>query len=397
MMARQKTNLKKFKVSNKGYGDLDGSEFFLTEDLFKKLESRKSRSGQSFIELLEQGRAVRGFKHLLETIKSRNKAARLILTDQKTRKSGNDYYINLNNYSNKGHNRFLAFYRSTALEVSSIFLAEQFPGDFPAPKDSMSNQEISKTGKNFDQVLNELTQKRKHKKQMLRKTSELVKDLQSEKQNLKRDITELEELKRQSTIAFYIARLDELRLRFGKPYKETSGKNSWQSWIYANNWIMGIQYLPPIEKQKVGFDNIPDYLLPTLDGFIDILEIKLPSHEVIKPDPSHAGSYSWSPETNKAIGQVVNYLYEMELHQLELQKKITRKYKEYKDQLGSEVTIIKPRAFILIGLEDDWDDDMKEAFRKLNHTLHGIEVITYTDLLNRGEYIINLYSKKGNS
>lgn len=393
-MARQKRKLKTIKVNNKGYGNLDGSEFFLTEELYEQLKSRKSRSGQGFLQLLESGRAVRGFKHLLEHIKAKSEDASLILTDGKTRKTGNEYYINLKEYSDKGYGRFRSFYRQTALDISSAYLSEQFPSDFPSPDDSLSGEELNKAGKYFDHVLSELSQKKKHKKQILKKTSLMIRDLRQEEKALRQNIEELEELKQESSIAFYIERLAELKSRFGKNYRETAGKDSWQSWIYRNNWIMGIQYLSPIDNQRVGFDNVPDYLFPTIDGFIDILEIKLPSHEIIKLDLSHPGSYAWSPEANKAIGQVVNYLYEMELNQLSLQKKINRKYA---NQLDKEINVIKPRAFILIGLEDDWDDDTKEAFRKLNHTLHGIEVISYTEIVKRGEYIINLYSenKKG--
>ena len=39
---------------------------------------------------------------------------------------------------------------------------------------------------------------------------------------------------------------------------------------------------------------MPDYLFPTLDGFVDILEIKLPSFEVIEEDVGHIGSWVWS-------------------------------------------------------------------------------------------------------
>lgn len=66
-------------------------------------------------------------------------------------------------------------------------------------------------------------------------------------------------------------------------------------------------------------------------------------------------------------------------------------------RLSREINVIKPRAFILIGTEDGWDGETKEAFRKLNHTLHGIEVITYTEIVKRGEYIINLYSESKKS
>jgi len=389
---KENRELHRIVVNNKGYGNLDGSEFFVTEELYEQLKSRKSRSGQAFLQLLESGMAIRGLKHLLEHIRTKSKDARLILTDGKTRKNDYDYYINLKEYSDKGYGRFREFYRQTALEISSAYLGEHFPDDFHISREALSSQDLKKAGKNLDFVLDELAQKRKHKKQILKKTSLMVNNLRQEERELKQDINELEELKRESSIAFYIERIAELKSRFTKNYKETTGKASWQSWIYRNNWILGIQYLRPIEKHRVGFDSIPDYLFPTIDGFIDVLEIKLPNHDVIKPDISHPGSYAWSSEANKSIGQVVNYLYEMELNQLTLQKKINQKYAE---KLDRTINVIKPRAFILIGKEDGWDNETREAFRKLNHTLHGIEVITYTEIVKRGEYIINLYNEKG--
>lgn len=388
-MIHQKKLLKKIKINNKGYGHLNGSEFFVTEALYEQIESRKTRNGQSFLKLLEQGMAIRGFKHLIEHIHEKDKNARLVLTQSKTRKAGSLYYINLDEYSAKGYGRFRSFYRETALRISSAYLNEKFPNDFFHKDESLSGEELKKAGNNLDYLLDELTQKKKHKKQILKKTSLMVKELQREEKQLRQNIDELEELKKESNIAFYIERLTELKSRFNKNFSETKGDNSWQSWIYRNNWIMGIQYLPPIEKQRVGFDNIPDYLFPTIDGFIDVLEIKLPSHEVVRPDNSHPGSYAWSSEANKAIGQVVNYLYEMEVNQLALQNKINKKYTK---RLSRVINVIKPRAFILIGIEDSWDDETREAFRKLNHTLHGIEVLTYSEIVKRGEHIVSLYN-----
>ena len=46
--------------------------------------------------------------------------------------------------------------------------------------------------------------------------------------------------------------------------------------------------------------------------------------------------------------------------------------------------MLKPRAFILIGKNDGWDISKKEGLRKLNHVLHGVEVLTYSDLVKRG-------------
>lgn len=165
-------------------------------------------------------------------------------------------------------------------------------------------------------------------------------------------------------------------------FSETSGDNSWQKWIYENNWLFGVNYRKPIEKTKINITGImPDYLFPTLDGFVDILEIKLPDDEVILQDTSHSGSWKWTIETNKAIGQVVNYLGEIDRLRLEIEKNV-------KDKYGYKISLLKPRAYILIGNSDSWNGNKKEGLRKMNHALHGIEVLTYKDLLDRGNQTV---------
>jgi hypothetical protein len=132
-------------------------------------------------------------------------------------------------------------------------------------------------------------------------------------------------------------------------------------------------------------------LFPSFDGFLDILEIKKPNHEVMREDSSHPGSFMWASEANKALGQVVNYIHQMELNQLQLAQRINR---EYREELGIQLFTIKPRAYILIGQSNGWSEIQKEVLRKLNYALHGIEVLTYTDLIRRGEGIIDLYTRK---
>lgn len=214
---------------------------------------------------------------------------------------------------------------------------------------------------------------------------ELINALQLEKSDLQNQLEQLTLLLEQSKLIAYQRRLKEFRQRLEEDYPESKGPDSWQEWIYKNNWLFGIQYGEPIGHPRVGFRSILDYLFPTPDGFIDILEIKKPTHEVIKEDTSHAGAFSWSGEANRAIGQVVNYLHEIELHQLEITQQLRREH-------SLTLSTIKPRGFILIGKSDHWDETEKDAFRKLNHSLHGIEVLTYTDLLRRGENLIKVYA-----
>ena len=167
------------------------------------------------------------------------------------------------------------------------------------------------------------------------------------------------------------------RLKIGE-FAETSGVDSWQSWIYRNNWLFGVNYKHPIEKTKINLTGVmPDYLFPTVDGFFDILEIKLPNDEVILEDKSHPGAWKWTSESNTAIGQVVHYLGEIDRLRYEIERGVLTKY-------GYETSLLKPRAYILIGNSALWSLPRKEALRKMNHSLHGIEVITYKDLLDRG-------------
>ncbi len=151
--------------------------------------------------------------------------------------------------------------------------------------------------------------------------------------------------------------------------------------------MFGAIYNQPIQKEKVGFDNIPDYIFPSIDGFLDILEIKLPSDEVIEVDRAHPGSWKWSQKCNGAIGQVINYLHQIEAHPDELKRRI-------RDRHGVDLRVVKPRSYILIGNSENWKEDKIEGLRKMNHALHSIEIITYNELLKRGQKIIEMYSSE---
>lgn len=191
--------------------------------------------------------------------------------------------------------------------------------------------------------------------------------------------------------------IEELRVRLQWTFSETIGDDSWQRWIFNNCWLTWANYLLPIEKQKINITGVmPDYLFPTHDGFVDILEIKLPTHDVIREDASHPWSWIWCPETNKAIGQVVNYLSEINEHRLQIEEAIENKY-------FKTLSLLRPRAYILIWNDDSWyadewniaikkikRDKKLSGLRNLNHSLHWIEIITYAELRRRWEsFIIN--------
>lgn len=190
----------------------------------------------------------------------------------------------------------------------------------------------------------------------------------------------------QNFVSHYEKSLIEFQERLKKDYKETIGDSSWQNWIQQNFWLFGANYRQPFPKEKVGFSSIPDFLFATLDGFLDFLEIKLPKHKVIVRSESHPGAYRLSPEANEAVGQSIQYLSEIEKNQYQIAEKIQQDYE-------INLSTIKPRAIILIGMSDDWSTQERTALRKLNNSLHAIELITYTDLLERGKHMIKIFKE----
>jgi hypothetical protein len=378
--------LKKVVIKANNFGDYNGVSIYLTPKLYSRLEKEKAkRDNTPILKLLERGRAIQGLKHLVTVIMEKDKKAKIILCIEKTRKSDKDYYINYDDYRKIGKSRFFGVYRETGLDTANYYLNRNFPQDFEYTTDGLKESEVKKVQKQLPKVLDRVSDKERNQVTLMEETNKVLKTkLKRKSKKLKVAVSNL---RLETNLSFYQDRLDELKKRLSgeKNYHETIGKDSWQNWIYSNNWLFGVNYLKPIQKQKVGFDNIPDYLFPTRDGFLDVLEIKKPSPNVVEKDEHHAESYIWCRVANEAIGQVITYIQEMEDHRLEIRDRINEKYgKEY----GIDFHVIKPRAYILIGKSDNWRNKQKEALKRLNYSLHGIEVITYTDLLKRGESII---------
>jgi len=363
---------------------------YLTPEVKSGLEAETTKNGENLFTLFERGMALRGFKHIIEKIREKEQRKKVIFTHEQTEVNSDEIRINYDDYKKIAGDKFFAFYRETGLDAASYYLNHYFPDKFAYDKTKVTEKDLKQIDKNFSQILETIPKKRKNQKALIDQTSKVISDLTSKKNLLKQEVDNLEKIRKKSNIFFFQSRIDKLKQRFTKKYHETRGKNSWQRWVYANNWLFGISYQSPIEKQKINIiGSMPDFSFPTMDGFLDILEIKLPTMDVITSDPSHAGSYTWSTDTNKAIGQVVTYLSDIELYQLHLKEEIKRVYE-------LDLYLIKPRAVILIGNKDNWTSEQHKALRKLNYSLHGIEVLTYTDLQKRGEAIIENYSKQYN-
>jgi len=364
-----------FEINNKNYGTFPDIELYITAELKRKLEAVPIKQQGNLFNIMET-RGFRGGKHLIESIRSALKGqVKIVLSHTSSRIDGNTVVVDYEKYDKLARREFFPIYRKTGMNTANKFIQEELKGLKLTPIETISKKDteaVLKTLPKFEKIAD------KTKSELFLNLAQRIRETDIDVSKVSEE--SLREIKAASAQAYLKKQIRVLKLRLQKNYPETKGKSSWQSWIYDNIWLFGSNYAKAIPKEKVGFQSIPDFLFPTVDGFVDIMEIKKPKFLIIKKDSSHAGAYYWDTEVNSAIGQVVNYFHEIELHQLEIAKKL-------------KLSTIKPRAIILVGRTDKWDEEKKEALRKLNNSLHSIEVLSYDQILLRADRLVKIYDK----
>jgi hypothetical protein len=160
-----------------------------------------------------------------------------------------------------------------------------------------------------------------------------------------------------------------------KKYTAKQPEKIFQNWIERNLWIFGIEYVRKHDERKIALFSEGDLLMETVDGFLDLIELKRPKHELLKFDNSHKCHYP-HPDLSLVIGQSLFYLQKLSQYKLNLQD-------EYK------VKIIMPRIKIIVGRSDKFVDDQKDCLRMLNTNLNSIQIITYDDLISFGHLLLS--------
>ncbi|MBW8687747.1 Shedu anti-phage system protein SduA domain-containing protein [Chitinophaga rhizophila] len=163
-------------------------------------------------------------------------------------------------------------------------------------------------------------------------------------------------------------------------YSAGQPEKIFQNWIDKNHlWIFGVEYVKKHDVRQISLYSEGDLLMESIDGFLDLIELKRPSNAIFgKVDVSHK-SYYPSSDLSKVIGQCLYYLQKMDDIKLNLEK-------EYK------IKIIRPRIKIITGRTNNYTDDQYSALRMLNCSLNNIEIISYDSLIKYGEKMIACYT-----
>lgn len=163
---------------------------------------------------------------------------------------------------------------------------------------------------------------------------------------------------------------------------ETSdiGEPEIQKHLQANPWLFGSEYSELLDRRTWSRDNKMDFMLRrTVDGFLEIIEIKTPFKDsLLKYDSSH-DSYYPSSKLSQVIGQIMGYIEEVERG---------RDFIIAKDNSDP----LKIRARIIIGR--DGDQAHQKALRNLNAHLHRIEIFTFDQLVRVGNRVLAIFEEK---
>ena len=172
--------------------------------------------------------------------------------------------------------------------------------------------------------------------------------------------------------------LDELTLLLSENVSEAK----LEAWIADNDWVFGVEYIKKLDATRIGLHSDADLLVESLDGFADLIELKKADVPALFiEDKSHPGVWYPSSILSQVTGQTIFYLHMMN-------------EARYLLKSSDGINVLKPRAKIVIGRSSKLSEPEKETLRRLNDTLHGIEILTYDEIALRAETIVSLYDEK---
>ncbi len=142
-----------------------------------------------------------------------------------------------------------------------------------------------------------------------------------------------------------------------------------------------------------GYDKRPDFVLVDTNGYIDILEIKKPSIQLLTKQASYRNNYVPVRELSGAIQQIekyINCLTSAEKSQTEVRNKL-----ESMLPINIKVDIVNPQGILLAGRSNGFNIQQNKDFELIKRQYkHIADIMTYDDLLERMNNILASLSKR---
>jgi hypothetical protein len=184
---------------------------------------------------------------------------------------------------------------------------------------------------------------------------------------------------------------------FEKMCGQTLNEAVWQDFFETNKWIFGYGLDYQILRQEQTQPNYGgtavdgkggqqgDFLTSTLGdlSFTVLVEIKTPRTKLLRGTTEiRAGAWSLAGELTDALSQIEANVAMWEQHGASLPANAERLAK-------SEIFTVHPKGILVLGSLTELDSRAKrETFQRFRRSIHGIEIMTFDELLRRARFIV---------
>lgn len=180
--------------------------------------------------------------------------------------------------------------------------------------------------------------------------------------------------------------------------EESVSEQVWQEQIHGLLRLLYPKYIAGIREIVIKgvdrHDKRPDFLLVDANGYIDILEIKKPSVQLLTKQSSYRNNYVPVRDLAGAIQQIEKYIYCLNAWGKDGEQNLQ---KQLGSKLPSSVTpkVVNPQGILLLGRSKDFNQQQKTDFELIKRQYkHIAEIMTYDDLLQRIDNIIAALSQE---
>lgn len=201
----------------------------------------------------------------------------------------------------------------------------------------------------------------------------------------------LKNIFRDSELNKYIIIREKLKNMLSNEIKYN--EKQWQSEILEILLLIFPKYILVFEEVKVrdtynNKDRKLDYLLIDSGGNVDIVEIKKPFDNSIVTKTQYRDNYIPMRELSGTVMQIEKYIFYLNKWGRDGENWLTKKYKNEIPE-NFQIHITNPSAIIIMGREVGLSKEQLQDFEVIKRKYKNVvDIITYDDLLNRLNYII---------
>lgn len=143
------------------------------------------------------------------------------------------------------------------------------------------------------------------------------------------------------------------------------------------------------DRNRVG-DKRMDIMLVDFNGNIDVIEIKKPFKNKVLHKNKYRKNHIPHQELSGSIMQVEKYIFHLTKWGRQGEVSLSSRFKSYLPN-NLDIKITNPKAFIIMGRDDNFTDEQKLDFEVIRRKHNNIiDILTYDDLLRRVKNIVDM-------